>query len=447
MTDTKLAAVIMAGGLGTRMKSETPKHLHPLLGRRMVDWVIEAARATNPDPLVVVTSPETEGAIDMKGVAVAVQPEARGTGDAVSAAREALTPFAGDLLVLSGDSPLLTPELLEGLVAAHRAERAAATLLTFEANRPLPYGRILRNRDGSVRSIVEEGDATDEERAVAELNASTYVFDATELWSALEKLRPNNVQGELYLTDTIRALAGAGKKVATYAAEDPEAPVGINTRVELAHATAVLRDRINERHMLAGATIVDPQTTWIEPDVGIEPDSVVHPFTVLRGASRVGRGAEIGPHVVAVDADIGERALVGPFCYLRPGTVLHAGAKAGTFVEIKNSTVGEGTKVPHLSYIGDAEIGPDTNIGAGAITVNFPHEPGREKGRTKIGRNVRTGVQNAFVAPIEIGDDAWIAVGSVVTEDVPPGSLAGFAPRQVTKEGYVYDKHGRQADD
>jgi bifunctional UDP-N-acetylglucosamine pyrophosphorylase/glucosamine-1-phosphate N-acetyltransferase len=222
---------------------------------------------------------------------------------------------------------------------------------------------------------------------------------------------------------------------------------GINTRVELAAVTAALRDRINERHMLAGTTIVDPQATWIDPEVELEPDAVVHPFTVLRGATRVLRGAEVGPHVVAIDAEIGERALVGPFCYLRPGTVLEADAKAGTFVELKNSRIGEGTKVPHLSYIGDAEIGAETNIGAGGITVNYPHEPGKPKGRTKIGRNVRTGVQNAFVAPLEIGDDAWIAVGSVVTDDVPPGSLAGFAPRQVTKEGYVYDKHGRPADD
>jgi bifunctional UDP-N-acetylglucosamine pyrophosphorylase/glucosamine-1-phosphate N-acetyltransferase len=445
--DRRLAAVIMAGGLGTRMKSHTPKHLHPLLGRRMVDWVIEAARGVGPDPLVVVTSPETDEAFGNDGITPALQTEARGTGDAVAAARPALEGFSGDVLVLSGDSPLLTGDLLQELVAAHRDDGAVATLLTFEANRPLPYGRVLRNADGSVRAVVEEGDATDEERAVTELNSSTYVFDADALWSALEQLQPDNAQGELYLTDTIRVLVEAGERVGTYLADDPESPVGINTRVELAHATAVLRDRIDEQHMLAGVTIVDPQTTWIEPTVELDVDAVVHPFTVLRGGTRVGRGAEIGPHVVAVDAEIGERALVGPFCYLRPGTVLQAGAKAGTFVEIKNSTIGEGTKVPHLSYIGDAEIGAETNVGAGSITVNYPHEPGKPKGRTKIGRNVRTGVQNAFVAPLEIGDDAWIAVGTVVTDDVPPGSLAGFAPRQVTKDGYVYDKHGRPADD
>ncbi len=429
------------------MRSETPKHLHPLLGKRLVDWVIDAARALGPEPLVVVTSPETQDAIAGDGITVAVQPEARGTGDAIAAARGALDGFEGDVLVLSGDSPLLTPELLEGLIAKHRESRAAATVLTFEPVRPLPYGRILRDDEGNVRAIVEEGDATEQERAIRELNSSTYVFDARELWGALDALKPDNVQGELYLTDTVRALAEAGKPVATYKSDDPEAPVGINTRVELAGTAAVLRDRINERHMLAGTTIVDPLSTWIDPQVELEPDSIVHPFTVLRGGTRVLRGAEVGPHVVAIDAEIGERALVGPFCYLRPGTVLEAGAKAGTFVELKNSRIGEGTKVPHLSYIGDAEIGAETNVGAGGITVNYPHEPGKPKGRTKIGRNVRTGVHNAFVAPIEIGDDAWIAVGSVVADDVPPGSLAGFAPRQVTKEGYVYDKHGRPADD
>ncbi|HWH54070.1 MAG TPA: bifunctional UDP-N-acetylglucosamine diphosphorylase/glucosamine-1-phosphate N-acetyltransferase GlmU [Gaiellaceae bacterium] len=443
----KLAAIVMAGGLGTRMHSETPKHLHPLLGRRMVDWVVDALRPLQPDPLVVVSSPESAEEIAGEGIAVAVQPDARGTGDAVAAAREALAGFEGDLLVVSGDSPLLTPELLEGLVASHREAEAVATVLTFEPERTLPYGRIVRGPDGRVRAIVEAGDANADERTIRELNSSTYVFDASELWFALDGLAPDNVQGELYLTDTVRTLVDAGKPVGTYRSEDPDAPLGINTRAELAGASAVLRDRINERHMLAGATIVDPQATWIEPEVELERDAVVHPFTVLRGSTRVGSGAEVGPHVVAVDAEIGPRALVGPFCYLRPGTVLHAGAKAGTFVEIKNSEIGEGTKVPHLSYIGDAEIGAGTNVGAGAITVNYPHEPGKPKGRTKIGRNVRTGVQNAFVAPLEIGDDVWIAVGSVVTDDVPPGSLAGFAPRQVTKEGYVYDKHGKQSDD
>ena len=447
MTDRNLAAVVMAGGLGTRMRSDTPKHLHPLLGKRMVDWVVEAVRPLGANPLVVVSSPETQDVLRADGITVAVQPKARGTGDAVAAARAGFDGFDGDVLVVSGDSPLLTAELLGELVRTHEESGAAATLLTFEPATALPYGRVLRDDAGRVTAIVEDGDASEEERRVRELNSSTYVFNAADLWTALDSLDAHNVQGEVYLTDTIRALVDAGKAVATYASPDPDAPVGINTRAELALAGAVLRDRINERHMLAGTTIVDPRSTWIEAGVDLEPDAVVHPFTVLRGETRVLRGAVIGPHVVADDAEIGQRALVGPFCYLRPGTVLAAGAKAGAFVEIKNSSIGEGTKVPHLSYIGDAEIGDGTNIGAGGITVNYAHEPGKPKGRTKIGRNVRTGVQNAFVAPLEIGDDAWIAVGSVITDDVPPGSLAGFAPRQVTKERYVYERDKKPRDD
>ena len=230
-------------------------------------------------------------------------------------------------------------------------------------------------------------------------------------------------------------------------AEDPAECEGVNTRAELAAAAAVLRDRINHAHMLAGVTIVDPASTWIDPTVELEADSTVQPFTVLRGSTTVAAGAEVGPHAVAVDSDIGPGALVGPFCYLRPGTVLENSAKAGAFVEIKNSRIGERTKVPHQSYIGDAEIGADTNIAAGNITVNFPHRPGKPKGRTTIGRNVRTGVHNAFVAPVEIGDEAWIGAGSVITDDVPPGSLAVARARQVTKEGYVDEQRKRRADD
>ena len=235
----------------------------------------------------------------------------------------------------------------------------------------------------------------------------------------------------------VRLLVEAGERVVGHVAPDPSEPEGVNTRVELAGAAAALRDRINEGHMLAGATIVDSATTWIEPTVELERDVVIEPFTVLRGHTKVAEGAQVGPHVVAVDAEIGPGVTVGPFCYLRPGTVLEAGAKAGTFVEIKNSRVGERTKVPHLSYIGDAQIGAGTNVAAGNITVNFSHTPGKPKGRTTIGRNVRTGVQNAFVAPVEIGDGAWIAAGSVITKDVPPGALAVARARQENKEGYT----------
>ena len=434
MNEKPHAAVILAAGLGTRMRSETPKHLHPLLGRRLVDWVIEAARALGPDPLVVVTSPGTEHLFD--GVSVAVQEEPRGTGDAAAAARPALEGFDGDVLVVSGDAAAIRPQSLQALLETHRREQASATVLAFERADPGDYGRVVRDADGGLQAIVEARDAGEEELALTEINSSIYVFAAAKLWPALDRLRPENAQGELYLTDTIRDLVSEGERVAVYV-DDDDAEVGVNTRVELAATAAVLRDRINDAHMLAGATIVDPKTTWIDPAVELEPDTTIQPFTVLRGATKVAAGAEVGPHAVVVDSEVGPGALVGPFCYLRPGTVLAAGAKAGAFVEIKNSHIGERTKVPHQSYIGDAEIGPDTNIAAGNITVNYPHQEGRPKGRTKIGRNVRTGVHNAFVAPVEIGDDAWIAAGSVITEDVPPESLAVARARQENKEGYV----------
>jgi bifunctional UDP-N-acetylglucosamine pyrophosphorylase / glucosamine-1-phosphate N-acetyltransferase len=431
------AAVVMAAGLGTRMKSATPKHLHSLLGRRLVDWVVEAVRPLGPDPLVLVVAPDTVGAFE--GMDVAVQEKPLGTGDSLRAARGKVGE-AKELLVVSGDHPRLGSELLRRLVEEHRASGATATVLSFEPQDARAYGRIVRDGDGRLEQIVEYADADESRRAIREVNSSIYVFAADKLWPALDRIQPVNAQGELYLTDAVRLLVEAGEDVAVYKAPDADEVEGVNTRAELADAAAFLRARVNKDHMLAGVTIVDPQTTWIDPEVELEPDSTIHPFTILRGATRVAAGAEIGPHAVAVDAEIGPDAKVGPFCYLRPGTKLGPGARAGTFVEIKNSEVGARTKVPHLSYIGDAEIGEDTNIAAGNITANFPHEPGRPKGKTRIGRNVRTGIHNGFEAPIEIGDDAWIAGGAYITEDVPPESLAGFPPKQITKEGYLRGK-------
>jgi bifunctional UDP-N-acetylglucosamine pyrophosphorylase / glucosamine-1-phosphate N-acetyltransferase len=438
-----LAAVVLAAGLGTRMKSRRAKHLHPLLGRRVVDWGIAAARRLEPDPLVVVTSPESRAELEgtlPPGTVIAIQAEPRGTGDAAAAARQALEGFQGDILVLAGDAPLLTGDELRELVAAHAREQAAVTVLSFVADEPAAYGRIVRDDEGRLRAIVEARDATPDELEITEVNSSIYVFDADALWSGLLRLDTDNAQGELYLTDAVRHLAGDGRCAAVYRATDPRVGEGVNTRADLAAAGAELRDQIVQGLMESGVTIVDPGSTWIEPDVVIEADAVIHPFTVLRGRTVVRAGAEVGPHVVAVDAEIGEGVLVGPFCYLRPGTVLARGSKAGAFVEIKNSRIGEGTKVPHLSYIGDAEVGDGTNIGAGAITANYSHEPGREKGRTTIGRNVRTGIHNGFEAPVKIGDGAWIGGGSYITEDVPPESLALARARQVTKEGYLRGK-------
>jgi len=439
-----LAAVVLAGGLGTRMKSALPKHLHPLLGRRMVDWVIRAAHDAGVGRVVVVASPDTAALFD--GVEVAVQQTPLGTGDAVRSARAALDGFRGDVVVLNGDVPALTPELVRALIEAHRAAGAAGTVLSFEPSDLRAYGRIVRDARGGLARIVEAGDASPEELALGEVNSGIYVFQAEQLWPLLERLEPHNSQGELYVTDTLGLLVGDGEAVAVHTAPVPFDVEGINTRAELAAVAAALRDRINERHMLAGVTIVDPASTWIEADVEIEADVTIQPFTVLQGATKIQTGAQVGPHVVAVDAEIGPGVTVGPFAYLRPGTVLGEGAKAGTFVELKKARIGARSKVPHLSYLGDAEIGEDTNIAAGNITANFPHEAGKPKGTTRIGSNVRTGVDNTFDAPVSIGDDAWIAAGSVINEDVPPGSLAGFPPRQETKEGWVYERYGKPDD-
>ena len=414
----------MAGGLGTRMKSATPKHLHPLLGRRLVDWVIAAARDAGVERVVVVASPDTRDLYE--GLEVVVQETPRGTGDAVRSARAALEGQTGDVLVLNGDVPALRAETIRDLVATHRDAGAAATVLSFEPADVRSYGRVLRDGDGRLARIVEARDASAEELAVREVNSGIYVFRGERLWPTLDRLEPHNAQGELYVTDTLGFLVGDGDRCAVHVAPDPFEVEGINTRVELAAVAAALRDRINEAHMLAGVTIVDPASTWIDVGVEIGADTTIHPFTVIKGPVRIESNVD-----------------VGPFAYVRPGTEVGERAKIGTFVEVKKTVVGAGAKIPHLSYIGDAEIGEGTNVAAGNITANFKHEDGVPKARTKIGRNVRTGVDTVFDAPVEVGDDVWIAAGSVITDNVPPGSLAGFPPRQTTKEGWVYEKHGQ----
>jgi bifunctional UDP-N-acetylglucosamine pyrophosphorylase / glucosamine-1-phosphate N-acetyltransferase len=444
MITRPLAAVVMAAGLGTRMRSARPKHLHELLGRRLIDWVVGAAAPLEATPLVVVCAPETRSALDgtmPQGVELAVQERPLGTGDAVTSARPRLEGFEGDLLVLAGDTPLLRTESLQALVDAHRRADAAVTVLSFEPPDPRAYGRVVRDSDGGLSRIVEAADATPAELALTEVNSSIYVFRVPELWEALGRIDAANAQGELYLTDAVRLLVGDRRGGAVHLASDCDDVEGVNTRVELAAAAGVLRDRILHRHMLDGVTIVDPATTWVEPTVAIEEDAVIEPFTSLQGRTVVRRGAVVGPHAVVVDAEVGPDVLVGPFCYLRPDTVLEDGSKAGTFVEIKNSRIGRGAKVPHQTYLGDADVGEGTNIAAGNITANFPHAPGQPKGRTTIGRNVRTGVHNSFIAPVTIGDEAWVGAGSTITDDVPPRSLAIARARQVNKERRDGDGH------
>jgi bifunctional UDP-N-acetylglucosamine pyrophosphorylase/glucosamine-1-phosphate N-acetyltransferase len=445
--------VILAAGEGTRMRSAVPKVLHPILGRPMILWPILAAREAGAGRVVVIDGPTRPlNGLLPDGVEVAVQEEPKGTGDAVKAAASLIDPGA-PVLVINGDVPLITPEVVKGLADAHAESGAAATMATMELDDPSGYGRVIRGADGSVERVVETkagGDASPAELAIREVNTGVYAFGGAELLQALEGLRANNEQGELFLPDVLPLLREQGKPVAAHPITDPTATLGINDRRQLAEVTALARLRINERHMLAGVTIIDPATTYIEADVTIGRDTVIEPSCFLRGATTIGENARIGPLSTLIDAMVGDEAtilqsyligariddgaLVGPFAYLRPGAHLHERAKAGTFVEIKNSEIGAGSKVPHLSYIGDTEIGENTNIGAGNITANYD---GVSKHRTKIGDNVHTSSDTVFVAPVTVGDDAYTGAGSVITDDVPSGALAIARQRQTNIEDYA----------
>jgi bifunctional UDP-N-acetylglucosamine pyrophosphorylase / glucosamine-1-phosphate N-acetyltransferase len=445
--------VILAAGEGTRMRSAVPKVLHPILGRPMILWPILAAREAGAGRVVVIDGPKRSlNGLLPDGVEVAVQEEPKGTGDAVKAAASHIDPGA-PVLVINGDVPLITPELVKGLADAHAESGAAATMATMELDDPSGYGRVVRGADGSVERVVETkagGDATPAELAIREVNTGVYAFGGAELLEALDGLRSHNEQGEFYLPDVLPLLREQGKPVGAHPITDPTATLGINDRRQLADVTALARQRVNDGHMLAGVTIIDPATTYIEADVAIGRDTVIEPQCFLRGATTIGENSRIGPLTTLIDATVGneatilksyvvgaridDNALVGPFAYLRPGAHLHDGAKVGTFVEIKNSEVGPGTKVPHLSYIGDADIGAGTNIGAGNITANYD---GVSKHRTTIGDNVRTSSDTVFVAPVTVGDDAFTGAGSVITDDVPPGALGIARSRQTNIEDYA----------
>jgi bifunctional UDP-N-acetylglucosamine pyrophosphorylase/glucosamine-1-phosphate N-acetyltransferase len=445
--------VILAAGEGTRMRSSLPKVLHPLCGRPLIGWAVAAAREAGAGKVVVVDGPKRalDGQLP-EGVQTAIQAEPRGTGDAVSAAREHIG--AGETVVVTmGDVPLVDGETLTKLVEAHEEGGAAATMLTAELDDPSGYGRVVRDAEGQVERVVETktaGDATPEELAIREVNTGIYAFKGAALLDALGELRDDNAQGELYLPDVLPILAAKGEQVGAHTATDSNVTLGINDRVDLARVREIAQRRINEEHMRAGVTIVDPRSTSIDAGVTIGRDTVVEPGSALRGATTVGEQVTIGAHTTAIDctiedgatvlrshldgAHVGPNALVGPFAYLRPGAQLAERAKAGTFVEIKNSTIGAGTKVPHLSYIGDADVGEGTNIGAGNITANYD---GVKKHRTTIGARVRTSVDTAFVAPVTVGDGAFTGAGSVITEDVPPGALGIARARQSNIEGYA----------
>jgi bifunctional UDP-N-acetylglucosamine pyrophosphorylase/glucosamine-1-phosphate N-acetyltransferase len=435
------------------MRSSLPKVLHPLCGRPLIAWPIEAARAAGAGKVVVVDGPKRRLADHLpEDVLVAVQSEPRGTGDAVAAAAGEIGD--GDTVVVTmGDVPLVDGETLTALVEAHDASGAAATMLTAELEDPTGYGRVVRDAEGQVERVVETktaGDASEAELAIREVNTGIFAFDGDALKDALERLESDNAQGELYLPDVLPRLKEAGRDVGAHVATNPDVTRGINDRVDLARVRAIAQQRINEAHMRAGVTLVDPRSAHIEAGVAIGADTVIEPDCVIRGATTIGDGVTIGAFTQVIDSEIGDgatvlrshlqearveaNATVGPFAYLRPGAVLREGAKAGTFVEIKNSTIGPGSKVPHLSYIGDADVGEGTNLGASTITSNYD---GRRKHRTTIGDRVRTSVDTTLVAPVTVGDDAYTGAGSVITDDVPPGALGIARARQTNKEGYA----------
>ncbi|HYR95402.1 MAG TPA: bifunctional UDP-N-acetylglucosamine diphosphorylase/glucosamine-1-phosphate N-acetyltransferase GlmU [Candidatus Binatus sp.] len=440
-----LGAIVLAAGLGTRMRSRRAKVLHELAGRPLVRYPLAALEALDPDrvALVVGHQPDDVRAAvtgsSLRDLRAVIQPEQRGTGHAVACATEAFGGFTGDVLILYGDVPLIRPAALEALLRAHRAEAADLTLVTMSFADPTGYGRILRAPDGRVIGIVEERDASDAERGITEVNPGLYAVRSEVLFPLLAELRPDNAQGELYLTDLVALAARAGYRVSTVAARSPGELAGINTRAELARMEATLKVDIVERWMAAGVTFEDPATAYVGPDVTIGSDTVIGPNVQLRGRTRIGSGCRLDGTAYLVDATVGDRAhllfacvvegaeigadaRIGPFARLRPGTRVAERVHIGNFVETKKAVIGAGTKANHLSYLGDCEVGPDGNIGAGTITCNYDGSTG-QKSRTVIGARVQIGSDSQLVAPVSVGDDAYVGTGTTVRRDVPAGAL------------------------
>jgi bifunctional UDP-N-acetylglucosamine pyrophosphorylase / glucosamine-1-phosphate N-acetyltransferase len=465
------AVIVLAAGAGTRMRSDTPKVLHTLAGRSMLAHALHSVAKVAPQHLVVVLghdrdkiAPAVAELADGLGrtIDVAVQDQQLGTGHAAACGLDALPDgFDGIVVVTSGDTPLLDAETLADLVATHRAQPAAVTVLTTTLPDPTGYGRILRTQDREVIAIVEQADATSSQREIREVNAGVYAFDLAALRSALSRLGEDNAQHERYLTDVVSIARQDGLIVHAKHVDDSMLVAGVNDRVQLSALAAELNARIVAAHQRAGVTVVDPLTTWIDVDVTIGRDTEIRPGTQLLGATQIGDRCTIGPDTTladvrvggeasvvrthATEAAIGDGADVGPFTFLRPGTVLGAGGKLGAFVETKNATIGSGTKVPHLTYVGDADIGEHSNIGASSVFVNYD---GQTKRRTTIGSHVRTGSDTMFVAPVTVGDGAYTGAGTVIREDVPPGALAVSAGPQRNIEGWVARKRaGTAADD
>ena len=449
--------IVLAAGDGTRMKSGQAKVLHSVAGRSLLGHVLAAVDHLEPAQLRVVVganriSVETHVAEISPNATIVFQEKRGGTGHATQLALAGTAP-AGTTLVLAGDTPMLTGQSLAAFLDAHEAGNFAASVLTAEHPEPTGYGRIIRDDSGELLRIVEERDATEDERFIFEINSGVYAFDSAKLASAIGEITDSNSQGELYLTDVIGILKKADESIAAILLEDFTEILGVNDRVQLAESAALLRDRINDQWMREGVTIIDPTTTWIDATAKLSPDVVVHPGSAILGLTTIATGAVIGPRTtltdcvvkegasilesIATDSVIGEAAIVGPYTYLRSGTVLGDSSKAGAFVEMKNSTLGTGSKVPHLSYVGDATIGDGSNIGAATIFVNYD---GVDKHHTTVGDHVRIGSDTMLVAPISIGDGAYTAAGSVITEDVPAGAIGVGRAKQRNVLGWVMRK-------
>jgi len=449
--------LIMAAGRGTRMRSRMPKVLHKVCGRPLVMWPVAAARAAGAERVVVVLGPDADlirPALPAD-VEVVIQDPPAGTGDAILAARDALA-GSENVIVLSGDHPLLDSSFVGALAERHASTGAAATVTTRVLEDPGTYGRIVRDSNRDIERIVEAknpGDATAEELAITEVNAGTYAFATQSLLAALAQVTPDNSQGEIYLGDALPIMRAAGGRIVAHQTDSEAVSMGVNNRVDLARVQQAAQRSILEQHMLAGVTIVDPRSTIVDAGVEIGEDATIEPFTCLRGEVKIASEATIGPQTTLIDSAVGPGSTVvqsyltdcdvlagctvGPFAHIRPGTSLGAGAKVGAFAEVKNSQIGEGAKIPHLSYVGDADMGDRSNLGAGTITANYD---GKRKHRTVIGSDVRTGINTSLVAPVHVGDGAYTGAGSVITQDVPSGALGITRPPQSNVEGYAERK-------
>ncbi|MGV8851514.1 MAG: bifunctional UDP-N-acetylglucosamine diphosphorylase/glucosamine-1-phosphate N-acetyltransferase GlmU [Rhodoglobus sp.] len=456
MTEHKLAVIVLAAGQGTRMKSAKPKVLHRLAGRELIGHVVAAARELNPDHVIAVVRHQRDEVVAtlselMPDILIVDQDDVPGTGRAVEVAVASLpADFDGDVVVVSGDVPLLDSATLASLLVQHRTQSAAATVLSAILDDATGYGRVVRGDDGGLDRIVEQKDANAEEIAITEINSGTYVFRVGPLREQLVRITTDNAQSEKYITDVVGLLRGVGAIVSAMPVAAGWMVAGVNDRVQLAEAARRMNELIVQKWQREGVTIEDPATTWIDADVTLNPDVEILPGTQLKGATLVQSGAIIGPDTTLVDCEVGENAVVkrtdatlsvigagasvGPFAYLRPNTKLGADGKIGAFVETKNSTIGEGSKVPHLSYIGDTEVGEQSNIGAGTITANYD---GVNKSRTVVGSHVRSGSHNVFVAPVRIADGAYTGAGSVIRKDVPAGSLGINVAPQRNISGWV----------